>query len=322
MKYGDLTCAAAREQFALLLYGELSFDDEERVEAHLDACGECRTGLEREKAVHAAFDGIEISPAPSLLRECREDLRVRLMEEEAAPHPSRIGWWDKFVDAITVRPLTGSLMRPAGALTLIALGFVAARMLPVMSFGGRSPFGSMSLTEPGASRVRYVEPASDGRVQIVLDETRQRIVSGKLDDQQIRGLLLAAAKDPTDPGLRAETVNILNASAQSEDVRDALIFALQHDQNAGVRLKAMEGLKPFAAQPEVRTALAQVLLADSNPGLRTQAIDLLTGGNAGTVDRQVVVTLQEVMERGEQLGYVRERCRRVLQAMNASAETY
>jgi hypothetical protein len=322
MKYGDLTCAAAREQFALLLYGELSFDDEERVEAHLDACGECRTGLEREKAVHAAFDGIEITPAPSLLRECRDDLRARLMEEEAAPRPARAGWWDKFVDAITVRPLSGSLMRPAGALTLIALGFVAARMLPVMNLGGRSPFGSMSLTEPGASRVRYVEPASDGRVQIVLDETRQRIVSGKLDDQQIRGLLLAAAKDPSDPGLRAETVNILNASAQSEDVRDALIFALQHDQNAGVRLKAMEGLKPFAAQPEVRTALAQVLLADSNPGLRTQAIDLLTAGNTGTMDRQVVVTLQEVMERGEQLGYVRERCRRVLQAMNASAETY
>jgi len=89
-----------------------------------------------------------------------------------------------------------------------------------------------------------------------------------------------------------------------------------------VRLKAMEGLKPFAGQPEVRTALAQVLLGDSNPGLRTQAIDLLTAGNAGTVDRQVVVTLQEVMERGERLGYVRERCRRVLQAMNASAETY
>jgi hypothetical protein len=325
MKYGDLTCPVAREQFAMLLYGELGFDDEERVESHLDVCAECRTALEREKAVHAAFDGIEITPAPSLLRECREDLRARLMEEEASPRPARgsssWGWWDKFVDGITLRPSAG-IMRPAGALTLIALGFVAARMVPSMNFGGRSPYGAMSLAEPGASRVRYVEPAADGRVQIVLDETRQRIVSGKLDDQQIRGLLLAAAKDPTDPGLRAETVDILNGSAQSADVRDALVFALQHDQNAGVRLKAMEGLKPFAGQPEVRTALAQVLLADSNPGLRTQAIDLLTAGAAGTVDRQVVVTLQELMERGEQLGYVRERCRRVLQAMNASAETY
>jgi hypothetical protein len=47
----------------------------------------------------------------------------------------------------------------------------------------------------------------------VLDETRQRIVSGGLNDQKIRILLLAAAKDPSDPGLRAETVDILNGSA-------------------------------------------------------------------------------------------------------------
>ena len=111
--------------------------------------------------------------------------------------------------------------------------------------------------------------------------------------QKIRGLLLSAAKDPSDPGLRAETVDILNSSAQSADVRDALIYALLHDQNAGVRLKAMEGLKPFAQQPEVRTAMTQVLLTDSNPGMRTQAIDLLTkslnqDNPAMSFDRQVI----------------------------------
>jgi hypothetical protein len=172
------------------------------------------------------------------------------------------------------------------------------------------------------SRVRYVEPAADGRVQIVLDETRQRVISGKLDDSKIRSLLLSAVKDPSDPGLRAETVGILNSRAQSEDVRDVLIFALRHDQNAGVRLKAMQGLKPLAQEPEVRGALSQVLLTDANPGLRTQAIDLLTEGTNASMDRQIIGTLQELLQRGEQQGYVRERSRRVLEAMNASVETY
>jgi hypothetical protein len=307
-------CTSIREQFALLLYGELSFDGEEHVESHLDGCAECREALAREKAMHAAFDSLEITPSPSLLRECREDLRIRLMEEAASPRPAQAGWWDKFIDAITVRPARGFL-RPAGALTLVALGFGAARMIPTAADGNRQFAGFI----PGVSRVRYVEPASDGKIQIVLDETHQRIVSGKLDDQQIRTLLLTAAKDPSDPGLRAETMDILNTRAQSEDFRDALIAALQHDQNAGVRMKAMEGLKPFAQQPEVRVALRQVLLGDSNPGLRTQAIDLLTKSN---VDRQIIGTLQELMLRGEQQGYVRERCRRVLESMNASVETY
>ena len=72
----------------------------------------------------------------------------------------------------------------------------------------------------------------------------------------------------------------------------------------------------------MRSALAQVLLSDSNPGLRTQAIDLLTQGANENVDRQIIGTLQELMQRGEQQGYVRERCRRVLESLNASAETY
>lgn len=308
-------CDWARERFALLLYGELGFDDEERVESHLDRCAECRAALEREKALHAALDAVEISPSPSLARECREDLRARLLEEAA---PARAGWWERLVDAIALRPSAG-MLRPAGALTLVALGFFAARAVPYVApyanLGGQ--FNSAALS--GRERVRYVEPASDGRVEIYVDETRQRVISGRLDDAPIRGLLLAAAKDP-DPGLRAETVGILNARAQSADVRGALIFAVEHDQNAGVREKAMHGLTPYATEPEVRNAFTYVLLSDSNPGLRTKAIDLLTRGSE--LDPQVIGTLQELMVRGERLGYVRQRCLRVLQAVNASAETY
>jgi hypothetical protein len=298
----DAICASVKESFALYLYGELSFDDEERVDSHLDECMDCRAALDREKALHAALDIVAIEPAGSLLRECRETLRARLDQQEAAPQPARARWWE------------ASWLRPTAAFTLLAIGFFVARVTP-------QPYQAMGLLQPGASRVRYVEPVSGGRVQIVLDETRQRVVAGRLGDQQIRSLLLAAAKDPSDPGLRAETLNILNTNAQLADVRDALVYALRNDQNAGVRLKAMEGLRPFAREPEVRSALAQVLLSDSNPGLRTQAIDLLTAGPSENLDRQIVGTLQELMNR-ESNTYVRDRSQQVLEAMNASAQTY
>ncbi len=314
------SCPAVKDFFALYLYGELSFDEEERVESHLDGCERCRAALERQREVQRAFDNIGIEPAPSLLRACREDLHFRLAEEENSPQ--KRGWWDHFTDFVTGRAGHNGWLKPAGALTLVALGFGAARMLPSGAFGigGASEMGVM------ASRVKYVEPESDGRVHIVLDETRQRIVSGGLNDQNIRVLLLAAAKDPSDPGLRAETVQILNTSAESSDVRDALVFALRHDQNAGVRLKAMEGLKPFAQQPDVRSALTQVLLSDANPGLRTEAIDLLTkslnqDSPAMSYDRQVIGAMQELMQR-ESNDYVRRRCRTALESVKASTETY
>jgi len=313
-------CAVVKDYFALYLYGELSFDEEERVESHLDSCVDCRKALERQREVQVALDNIAIEPSPTLLRSCREELHMRLAEESQST--AKHGWWEHFTDMLTGRSVTAGWLKPAGALTLVALGFGVARFIPQGSFGGAMEMG---MVEP-ASRVRYVEPASDGKVQIVLDETRQRIISGDPNSQKIRVLLLSAAKDPSDPGLRAETVDILNGSAQSADVRDALTFALLHDQNAGVRLKAMEGLKPFAQQPEVRAAMTQVLLTDSNPGLRTQAIDLLTkalnqDNPAMSYDRQVIGAMQELMQR-ENNAYVRQRCKAALESVKASTETY
>jgi hypothetical protein len=267
-----------------------------------------------------ALDNIGIEPAPSLLRSCREELHMRLVEEA---QPAKRGWWEQFTDALTGRSGAGWL-KPAGALTLLALGFGAARMVPqgAFNFGGASQMGVM---EP-AARVRYVEPSSDGHVQIVLDETSQRVVSGALNDQKILGLLLSAAKDPSDPGLRAETFEILTANAQSAAVRNSLIYALLNDKNAGVRLKVMAGLRPFAQQAEVRTAMTQVLLNDANPEMRSQAIDLLTKSlnqddPAMSFDRQVIGAMQELMQR-ENNAYVRQRCKTALEAVKASTETY
>lgn len=319
----ETNCAEVKDFFALYLYGELSFDEEERVEAHLDTCVNCAKALERQREMQAAFDNIAIEPAPSLLRSCREDLHYRLVEEEAGGHaPAKRGWWEQFTDSLTGRAGSGWL-KPAGALTLLALGFGIAR-LPLGGLGAGGVLAGVA--EPTASRVRYVDPPSDGRVQIVLDETRQRIVSGTLDDQKIRVLLLSAAKDPSDPGLRAETVEILNGSAQSSEVRDALLYTLLHDQNAGVRLKSMTGLKAFAQQPEVRLAMTQVLLHDANPEMRSQAIDVLTkslnaDNPAMSFDRQVIGAMQEMMQR-ESNEYIRQRCKKALESVKASTETY
>lgn len=312
----------------MLLYGELSFDQEEAVESHLGGCGPCREALERQRALHAAFDAFQSDPPASLLLECRTDLMARLDQEPVAQH-SQAGWWEKFVVAVTMRSSRSSggasngatvWLRPAGALTFIAIGFFGARFTPMLGIGGDA-FQAMSMGQASASRVRTVEPEADGKIHIVLDETRQRTVAGRLDDTRIRDLLLAAARDPSDPGLRATTVDILNSDAKSADVRDTLVYALRHDPNAGVRLKAMQGLKPFAGQPEVRGALEQVLLTDANPGMRTQAIDLLTSGPTEDLDRQIVGTLQELMYR-ESNAYVRQKSVTALEAMKASAETY
>ena len=325
----EMTCAEARSQFWLLEYGELSFDEEERIETHLDGCAECRGAREREKEFSAGFDSLAVEPPASLLRECRAELEARL-RSEPPPHAAKPGWWEEFTSALSVFPslrLDLRLVRgPVGALAMLALGFAAARLAPSLWNSRLFP----GAVEAGMNRVRDVHPFSDGRIQIIVDETRQRRVSGAAGDPQIQALLLAAARDPSDPGLREQSLDLLNKRAPSNEVRDTLVYALRHDDNAGVRLKAIEGLQGFAAEAEVRAALSQTLLSDSNPGVRMRAIDLLTGGEADlnshigpnlNLDRQVIGTLQELMQR-EDNAYLRQRSQRILEALNASTEIY
>ncbi len=307
-----MTCEMAKQQLSLFLYGELSFDEEETLEQHLEACAGCRAELSREKAMHRAMGEAGLAPPIEMLRECRRELRSKIFASGMDPRGT---WWTRFQQAWAAAFPSGGLLRPVAALTLVAIGFFSARL----TVSPESPAGPRlaGVAEPVMSRVRNIEPDASGRVQIVVDETRQRVLSGRLDDDNIRRLLLTAAKDPSDPGLRVESMDILKGRCDSAEVRRALLYAIQHDPNPGVRLKALEGLKPFGADPETRKVLAQVLLADDNPGVRTQAIDLLIQQK----QQDVVAVLQELL-RKEDNGYVRLRSQKALRDMGASVETF
>jgi HEAT repeats/Putative zinc-finger len=311
-----MKCEEARDAMPLFLYGELPFEDEEKVELHIDECAECRTALGKQQALFQAIDAGRMVPSEELLEDCRAELRERLEREGFARERERNdGFWDKLRQGFTIHfHFLPGWAQVGGALAMLALGFTAARVAPG-SLGG--PWTVAGMAEPMTSRVRYVEPTEGGRVQIVLDETRQRVLSGSIEDQSIQRLLLAAAKDPSDAGLRVESVDLLKNRPQSAEVRGALLYALQHDPNAGVRLKALDGLKEFANDPETRQTLTQVLLKDDNPGVRTEVIDLLIQHRSDAM----VGVLQELMGK-ENNDYIRMRCQKALNEMNASVETY
>ena len=307
-----MKCEEARSTLPLFLYGELSFEEEERLELHIDECVGCRIALERERSLFKSLDAAELSPSRDLIENCRAELHSRLAHVE----PEGDTFWSKLRQGFTINfHFAPGWAQPAGLAAMLVLGFLAARMTPGSL---PTPWRTASvLAEPVSSRVRYVEPTASGKVQIVIDETRQRVLSGNLEDQSIQRLLLTAAKDPSDAGLRVESVDLLKSRPQSAEVRSALLYAVQHDANAGVRLKALDGLKDFADDPETRQTLTRVLLKDDNPGVRTQVIDLLIQHHSNAM----VSVLQELMMK-EDNGYIRMRCQKALHEMNASIETY
>lgn len=311
-----LNCDEVRQQLSLLLFGELSFDEEEAVHAHLDACEACREALVAEQSMHEALQthAAAEEPAADLLLANRK----RLLEQVAREPLVAESLWvraRRLVSEIT----PAQIWRPAAALALLVIGFVGGQSYAER---GSTPSGLMIDGQPVSARVRQVEADGSGMLQLVVDETRQRVITGRAEEDRIKRLLLAAASDPADAGLRGETVEILRSAAPSDETREALIHAILHDTNDGVRLRALEGLKPYATQPDVRRALAQVLLRDSNSGVRTQTIDVLTQSRADmNTEIHIVSVFQELM-RKESNDYIRMQCQRKLRELKASEEVY
>lgn len=298
-----MNCDDARQNLTLYIYGELDFNEEDVLEQHLDSCATCRTALEQERMLHQTLEHQQLQPSPELLQACRRELHSRIAVDAEASRPL----WRKVIDWSRGLIPAPAILRPIGAFALVAMGF----------FGGKLWEATRGLTEPSVLRVRNFTPSPEGGVKLVVEEVRQRTMSGRLDDDRIQRMLLSAATDPSDAGLRARTMEVLKDSCERADVRQALLQALRSDPNAGVRLKALEGLKPFNRDPETRRILSSVLLADDNPGIRTMAIDLL----ADNMETDVIGTLQELMMR-ESNPYIRQKSLKALRERNASVETF
>ncbi|MBL8176359.1 MAG: HEAT repeat domain-containing protein [Bryobacterales bacterium] len=299
-----MNCDAVKQDLSLYLYGELSFDEEERLEQHVGECSSCREELESLRAVHGALDVRETEPSPELLLACRRELRARTLAIRQSEDNTV---WVRLRRFLTVTVPSPGFLRPVGALALLAFGFV----------GGRLWDESRTVNEPSALRVRNLTANQVGGVDLIVEEVRQKTLTGSLDDERIREMLLTAAMDPSDPGLRARTLEVLKQQAEQTEVRRALLKALSWDSNPGVRLKAIEALRPVSRDPETRRVLARVLLEDDNPGVRTQAVDLL----ADEVEIDVIGTLQEAIAR-ESNPYIRQKTLKALREANASVETF
>lgn len=305
-----MTCDEIRALLVLYPYGELSFDEEETVDAHLRSCAACEQERVALTNLHNVAGDAAMEPSLELLSACRQDLRKQvavIAEASGSQSP-----WRKWLASLGLAGAGWNwAAKPAMGLALFAAGFAGAKYLPPPTPGAAG--------NPAVKNVRYIEAAEGGGVRIVYDEVRQKEMSGRVDDQRVREMLLAATRDPNDPALRVDSVEFLKNRAEREEVRTAFVRALTSDPNEGVRLKALEALKPYAAEADVRSALTKVLMADQSASVRTQTIDLLV--NTRHDEGELAGVLQDLMRR-EQNTYIRQRSQSALRAMNASLETF
>lgn len=307
-----MTCPQVQTNLSLYLYGELEFAQEEALEQHLHSCASCQLALAREKDWHATLNAERQDVPFDLLSECRRDLRSTLHKDGGR------GWFVGFWRHLLPRgfsPTRWSLQLAAASF-LVFIGFAGARFmdsgrLPAISTG--AAVNRMGVLNAANSQVRDIQPNGQDGVRIVVDQTQQHEVTGKIDDSLVRQLLLNAMQDSADPGVRVDSVEILQHQT-SADVRDALLNSAKNDANAAVRIKALEGLAQFPNDRAVRNAVEYILRHDSSAAVRSEAIDILLPmqTSTGVISPDVLTTLQDILRSQQQDAYVRLRSQQVL----------
>jgi hypothetical protein len=238
---------------------------------------------------------------------------MRLQEALETTRPG--GLWRRLIlePALWLRQIR---MSPALAAAIFIIGFgggIGATYNFISTRGGgngvvtgsvESGSGISSTNQPLESSaiagIRSVtqEPGSN-QVSIKYDTVSTQEAQGSLNDQRIQQLLLYAARNNYNSGVRMDSVDLLTQAPDDSRVREALMYALQNDTNPGVRLKALDGLSGFVRQdPQVRDGVLRALISDTNSGVRLQALRLVEpmkmDGNVRSVLARLAQTDQNV----------------------------
>ncbi len=298
-----MKCDWVRQNILFYVYNELEDDARYEVEQHLGRCPECATELKATRKFHATLSETVAEPTPNLLAASR----MRLQEALETTRPG--GFWQRLIlePATWLRQIR---MSPALAAVIFIVGFgggIGATYNFLASASGSSALTSSigpgnsdsSLSQPvDASTIAGIrsvtqEPGSN-QVSIKYDTVSTQEAQGSLNDQRIQQLLLFAARNNYNSGVRMDSVDVLTQAPNDNNVREALLYALQNDTNPGVRLKALDGLSGFVRQdPQVRDGILRALIGDTNSGVRMQALRLVEPMKTDSNVRSVLTRLAQ-----------------------------
>ena len=308
-----MKCEWVKDNVLLYVYNELPDDARYELEQHLARCADCTAELKTTRKFHAMLSELPVEePSPNLVA----GARMRLQEGLETAEQDR--FWHRLIfdPAAWLRQIR---FAPALAAAIFIVGFaggIATTYKVLSGNGSGASIASGAVSAPAESSITGIQsitqdPGSN-HISIKYDTVSTQEAQGSLNDQRIQQLLLFAARNNYNSGVRMDSVDLLTQEPNNTHVREALMYALRYDSNPGVRLKALDGLGAYVkSDPRVRDALLEALVQDSNPGVRTEALHLLEPVRADSSVRLVL----EKLAQGDQNQYIRSQARTMLAQM-------
>jgi anti-sigma factor RsiW len=302
-----MNCNWVQQNVVLYVYDELPDDARHELEQHVARCQDCAAELESTRKFRSQFaQPAAQEPSPSFLAASRMRLQEALESAEQG------GWWSRLVfDPINW--LNQVRFAPALAAAIFIVGFaggIGATYKMVKAPVENPPVSGGTPTQASISGIESVaqQPGSN-QVTIKYQTVSPQEAHGSLGDPNIQQLLLYAARNNFNAGVRMDSVDLLTQQPTNAHVREALLYALRYDSNTGIRLKALDALGPYVKDDvQVRDTVLESLMSDANPGVRIEALRLLQPVRG---DSSVRIVLERLAAKDENR-YIRSQARTLI----------
>src|SRR5580692_12703994 len=306
-----MKCEWVKENVLLYVYNELADDARYELEQHLARCADCTAELKTTRKFHAMLSELPVEePSPNLVTASR----MRLQEGLETAEQGR--FWHRLIfdPAAWLREIR---FAPALTAAIFIVGFAGGvgTTYKVVSGNGGS-ISAVPVIAPAESSITGIQSISQdpgsNHISIKYNTVSTQEAQGSLNDQRIQQLLLFAARNNYNSGVRMDSVDLLTQEPNNTHVREALMYALRYDSNPGVRLKALDSLGTFVkSDPRVRDVVLEALISDTNSGVRMQALHLVEPMKADSNVRSVLAKLAKT----DQNDSIRSQARTMLAQM-------
>jgi Putative zinc-finger len=309
-----MKCEWVRENIVLQVYGELADDARHELEQHVARCADCAAELKAEQDFHALLSQDRATdPSPNLMASSRMRLQEALETAKQGNFFSRLA----FDPTSWLRQVKFS---PALAAAILIFGFAGGIGTTYKLYGSRPTTTAGIITTTNPANVPTTEASIAGISSIVQDPGTNQVsikynavstqeYQGPLNDQKVQELLLYAARNNYNSGVRVDSVDLLAQRSGDLQVREALMYTLQNDTNPGVRLKSLDALGNYVkSDTNVRDAVLRALVNDGNSGVRIEALRLIEPVKADGSVRGVLMALAAK----DQSQYIKSQARTML----------
>ncbi|MBN1155143.1 HEAT repeat domain-containing protein [candidate division KSB1 bacterium] len=270
-------CKKFRQMMWLSVYEELSLNEQEALNNHLERCKNCQFEYSQVKKTVDAYYRIQpVQASQKVLESFRQALHQRLLNERA--RKARPSWISGLSEILQYHK--SLVFQVSTSMAIFILGIFLGRY--ILSDTQHVPTEPTDMSFKNTIGIDYIDIDPTTRnIRIAYNSVQSETIEGNINDLPIQQLLMETLTTSAHPNIRLKSVRALSrVTSYNQELFNSLVDVVNNDENSGIRLKAIKLINSFPASSidteDQISFYVSTILKEQNSSIRNEAINGLS----------------------------------------------